>query len=261
MNETTPDAWFYSREGERLGPVTFEELKNKATEAGLNPRLDMVWTHGMPEWKPAGEIEGLFERRAAAEALEGQAPSSDPYRSPEHESPEELMSQEGDWPGTRRRSFLFAILVLPFLLSFGIATTTVLLQEQFGKETGEMILLGVVILAVVFVIYVSLQRLANLGMSRWWYLANIVPFLNLWVGYRSFACPAGYAYHKKLDTPGVLLAIVYWLGNLLVILGIGLAIGVLSGVIGSPEFRKVVIDAYHEGVERKSREIEDARHK
>ena len=68
MNETPPDAWFYSREGERIGPVTFAELKVKATEAALNPRLDMVWTHGMPEWKPAGEIDGLFERRATPEA-------------------------------------------------------------------------------------------------------------------------------------------------------------------------------------------------
>ena len=58
MNDTPQDAWFYSSEGERIGPVTFAELRVKASEAALNPRLDMVWTQGMAEWKPAGEIEG-----------------------------------------------------------------------------------------------------------------------------------------------------------------------------------------------------------
>ena len=57
MNEMAQDVWFYSQAGERIGPVSFVDLKIKATEGGLNPRLDMVWTHGMPEWKPAGEVE------------------------------------------------------------------------------------------------------------------------------------------------------------------------------------------------------------
>ena len=48
-------------------------------------------------------------------------------------------------------------------------------------------------------------------MSRWWVLAVFAPILNLWVGYRCFACPPGYAYHKKLDGAGVALAILYWL--------------------------------------------------
>jgi hypothetical protein len=237
MNETTPDAWFYSREGERIGPVTFADLKIKAIEAGLNPRLDMVWTHGMPEWKPAGEIDGLFERRSAPEALEGQ-PSADPYRPPEHESSEEIMGQEGEWPGARRRRFLFTIIAVTLLLNLAIPLVTPLLQQQFGSELAGMIMIGVMILMVVIIIHVSLQRLVNLGMSRWWYLANFVPFLNLWVGYRSFACPAGYAYHKKLDGAGVFLAIVYWGMFLLTLLAIAAAVALLMGALGSPELQQ-----------------------
>lgn len=192
----------------------------------------------------------MFERRAAAEPEEGVS-SADPYSSPEHESAEELASEEGEWPGARRRSYLFTILVLPFLLSFGMAKTAVLLQERFGKETGEMILLGVVILAVVFVIYISLQRLANLGMSRWWYLANFVPFLNLWVGYRSFACPAGYAYHKKIDGVGVFLAIVYW-GMFIVSLLVAAAfIALMAGTLGSPELREQIQEIIRKAAEPK----------
>jgi hypothetical protein len=66
MNDTRQDVWFYAREGERIGPVTFAELRVKVAEAALNPRLDMVWTHGMAEWKPA----------------------ADPYTPPQQESPE-----------------------------------------------------------------------------------------------------------------------------------------------------------------------------
>ena len=75
-------------------------------------------------------------------------------------------------------------------------------------------------------------------MSRWWYLANFVPFLNLWVGYRSFACPAGYAYHKKLDGAGVFLAIVYWLMLAVSLLAIAAVIALLMGALGSPEFKE-----------------------
>ena len=62
MNDVQQEMWFYSREGEKCGPVSFADLRIKAQEAGLNPRLDLAWTKGMAEWKPAGEIAGLFER-------------------------------------------------------------------------------------------------------------------------------------------------------------------------------------------------------
>ena len=55
-----------------------------------------------------------------------------------------------------------------------------------------------------------LRRLVNLGMSRWWYLAVFAPVVNLWVAYRCFACPPGYASHKKMDFPGILIAVIYW---------------------------------------------------
>jgi hypothetical protein len=43
------------------------------------------------------------------------------------------------------------------------------------------------------------------------------PLLNLWVAYRCLACPAGYAYHRKLDVPGIALALLYWLTVLLAV--------------------------------------------
>ncbi len=80
-------------------------------------------------------------------------------------------------------------------------------------------------------------------MSRWWYLANFVPLLNIWVGYRCFACPAGYAYHKKLDGAGIFLAIIYWLLVAIGVLVVAAGIALLFGAIGTPEMRQQIQDA------------------
>jgi uncharacterized membrane protein YhaH (DUF805 family) len=238
MNEMAQDAWFYSQAGERIGPVSFVDLKIKATEGGLNPRLDMVWTHGMAEWKPAGEIEDLFERRAPAEMPEALSSPTDPYRPPETESPEEFMAKQGEWPGARRRSFILVTLLFPVLWSFGFTAATPLLTTQFGPEMMKVIAPASNIVPFFVALVISLKRLVNLGMSRWWYLGNFVPILNFWVGYRCFACPAGYAFHKKLDGAGIFLAILYWLMIAVVILMIAAVVAVMFGALGSPELRE-----------------------
>lgn len=234
MNETAQDAWFYSRESEKIGPVTFAALKIKALEGGLNPRLDLVWTHGMGDWKPAGEIDGLFERRPADEP----APVADPYAPPQHESPAEGMGPQGQWPGARRRSFLIAILIFPAVWAFGFRAALPLLSTQFGPEIMKIVDPGANLVPFLVGLYFSLRRLVNLGMSRWWYLANLVPFLNFWLGFRLFACPAGYAYHKKLDGVGIFLAIVYWLLVAIVIAVLAAIIAVILGHLGSPDLRQ-----------------------
>lgn len=237
------DAWFYSREGERIGPVTFSELQIKAKESALNPRLDMVWTQGMAEWKPAGEIEGLFERRSAPEPQESLAPpaaaaaAGDPYRVSEEDSVAQRMGEEGDWPGVRRRGYIFSLFI-PALWSLALTFVSPFVQKQFGNELSVVIIPALACVALLFCLYFGIQRFPNLGMSRWWYLANFVPILNIWTGYRCFACPAGYAYHKKLDGVGIFLAIIYWLMILLALLVIAAFVAVLLGAAGDPEIRE-----------------------
>jgi hypothetical protein len=72
VNENpTADAWFYTRDGERVGPVALADLRELAESGALNPRLDMCWTQGMAEWKPAGEIDGLFKKSGNPESGAG----------------------------------------------------------------------------------------------------------------------------------------------------------------------------------------------
>lgn len=243
MNEALRDAWFYTRQGQQLGPVSFAGLQEKARGGELNPRLDMAWTQGMSDWKPSGEIEDLFEKRATAEPQETLAPAADPYQPPQQNEAAGMLAPEGGWPGARRRSFYLMTFLFPILWVAGFGAATPLLQQQFGAE-----IMGVAAIAAMFIPWIlaiayGLQRLVNLGMSRWWYLGNFVPILGLWVCYRMYVCPAGYAYHKKLDGAGVALAILYWLMILLSALVVASFVAMMFGVLGTPEMRQQIEEA------------------
>jgi hypothetical protein len=240
MNDTPQDAWFHTREGERIGPVSFAALRAKAAEGALNPRLDLVWTQGMEAWKPAGEIEGLFERRATVEAAETLAPKAEPYQPPASGEVAERMTKEDGWPGVRRRGYIFGTMIFPALWMMVLGVVAKLLKVEFGPEMGGWLVMASIAAPIAVILWAGIQRLPNLGMSRWWWLGNFVPLLNLWVGYRCFACPAGYAFHKKLDAGGVALAILYWLALVLTVVATGLAVAILAGALGTPELRQQV---------------------
>jgi len=247
MDAPLNEPWFFSRDGVQGGPVTFQELRRKSHAGELNPRLDLVWTQGMPDWKPAGEIEGLFERRAPAElavpASAAAGKGASPYSPPGQESGAELMAaHHGEWPGVRRRGYLLGAIGFPFLI--GIALGILDFQEitldpivRFGLEY---------VVASIVSLYVTIQRFPNLGMSRWWTFGLLVPFLNLWLGYRLFACPAGYHWNKKLDPPGITLAVIYWLLIALFILIIVIMVAVFAGAFGDAELREAFMEALRE---------------
>lgn len=50
--------WFYSRNGQRLGPVSETMLRSLIAGMEIGPS-DLVWTDGQKEWKEAWEIQGL----------------------------------------------------------------------------------------------------------------------------------------------------------------------------------------------------------
>ncbi|MFT3990885.1 MAG: GYF domain-containing protein [Luteolibacter sp.] len=252
--------WYYTQAGQRQGPVPYSELQEKAKSGALNPRTDLVWTKGMTEWLKAGDIGDLFERAPASTAsasLPGfsasPAPIADPYQPPVADDFLRA-ANPAQWPGARRRSFLFVTLVLPFLIQFGIGVATPFLK--LPPEQLQWLGLAPGILIGIISIYFGLQRLVNLGMSRWWYLANFVPFLNFWVGYRCFSCPAGYAFHKKMDGAGIFLAIIYWLIIAVTLLLLAAFIAFALGKIGTPEMQQ----QFREILEQARAQAEAARH-
>ena len=55
----TDERWHYEQEGERCGPVSFEELRHLAATGQIQAD-NLTWKRGMAEWTPAGQINGLF---------------------------------------------------------------------------------------------------------------------------------------------------------------------------------------------------------
>lgn len=52
--------WYYSSNGERQGPVSFDELKALARRGALDPVKDLAWTEGMQDWISSGQVAGLY---------------------------------------------------------------------------------------------------------------------------------------------------------------------------------------------------------
>ena len=240
MSDTAESTWFYTRQGEQHGPLTFAGLQEKARAGEINPRLDMAWTQGMADWKPAGEIEDLFEKRPPSDTPAAVAPSADPYVAPQHDEAAEMLGQDQDWPGARRRSFYVMTILFPILWIVGFVFIAPLLQQQFGAEIMRVASVAAMLVPWIVAIAYGLKRLVNLGMSQWWYLGNLIPILNLWISYRMYVCPAGYAFHKKLDGPGVVLAILFWLIIALSVIMVASIIAMMSGTIGSPEIQQQI---------------------
>lgn len=51
--------WHYAKGSVTHGPVASAELKRLASTGQLS-RQDMIWKEGMKEWRPAGDVQGLF---------------------------------------------------------------------------------------------------------------------------------------------------------------------------------------------------------
>ena len=54
-----PTEWFYSKGGQQLGPVPFEQLKQLAASGQLQPS-DLVWKDGMSQWVESRKVKGVF---------------------------------------------------------------------------------------------------------------------------------------------------------------------------------------------------------
>ncbi len=66
--------YHYSRNGQSLGPVPVEALRQLAATGQITPN-DLVWREGLAEWVPAGRLKGLFAPAATDSSAAVQAPS------------------------------------------------------------------------------------------------------------------------------------------------------------------------------------------
>lgn len=52
------EQWYYAKQGQRFGPISFENLKQLGV-SGKITSTDLIWRTGMANWTPAGKVEGL----------------------------------------------------------------------------------------------------------------------------------------------------------------------------------------------------------
>lgn len=196
--------WYFTNEGERRGPVTFAELRTMAANSVLNPRCDLVWKKGMSDWEQSGLVDGLFERSAVRREVSArpvvQAPPVASLRS--SALAETLASKDLRWPGSGRFMLLLGCVLIAVFWKPALSFASPWLIGWFGDVLMGKLLPWAPYVPPLVWVHLVLNRLANLGMSRWWALAVVVPLLNLWVAFRCLVCPAGYAYHKRMDAAG-----------------------------------------------------------
>ena len=60
--------WYYERGGQRLGPVSPENLRELAASGRLRAS-DLVWKQGLETWVPAARVKGLFPTGATEAGL------------------------------------------------------------------------------------------------------------------------------------------------------------------------------------------------
>jgi hypothetical protein len=53
------DQWYYTDQGQRLGPISSDQLKQLAASGRLQPSA-FVWKEGMAQWAAASNVDGLF---------------------------------------------------------------------------------------------------------------------------------------------------------------------------------------------------------
>jgi hypothetical protein len=73
--------WYYTEQGQRRGPVTWQQLQQLAQSGKLRP-VDLVWKAGMAQWSPASSQPSLFNATAPAAPAPSPAPAAPPPPAP-----------------------------------------------------------------------------------------------------------------------------------------------------------------------------------
>jgi hypothetical protein len=66
--------WFYSRQGNRHGPLTAQQVKSLAASGDIGPS-DLLWRPGLAAWARAERFKGLFAERPKQAAPSSELPA------------------------------------------------------------------------------------------------------------------------------------------------------------------------------------------
>ena len=157
--------WFYMKNQEQAGPVTWEQLVDLARDGRLLA-TDAVWTQNMPQWQPAGTIAGLFGMAPMAGGYLNQGYVT-PYPAPQNSSDPLLRMAipigRSWWAIAAGYFGLFSLIVLPapIALILGLVALNDIRQnpEKLGKGRAVFgLIMGTLgTLLLLFILMMSLR--------------------------------------------------------------------------------------------------------
>ncbi len=208
--------WYLSYGGKKSGPLSSKQIARLVAGGAFRAGDALVWKQGMSYWQSVAD-SGLLAEAAQEPDLPKKIEAKrtadqSPYKAPKASlTPAKEQLGEVSYGGIGRLMFFFAplaiVLILLVVLTLGFGFS---LQQYDATETVlSGAVMAIYLAYFVFMVWIYLARLRNLGMSSWWFLGTIVPFLNIWLSWRMSVCPEGYAQHKQLDLPGKILTFVF----------------------------------------------------
>jgi hypothetical protein len=137
--------WYYTKNGERQGPVSLVNLQGLAYRRGLDAQKDMVWTDGMPDWKLICHMDDFL-----GENLASTTESFNPYAAP-GTSPDNLLAQSPmgsldevapgsvklDAVAIAKRAFTLTKRHFGLLMGIGITYLAVVVGVELGLSAIE----------------------------------------------------------------------------------------------------------------------------
>lgn len=224
------DQWYIAKDGQQEGPVTPQQIGALVKAGAIDPATALVWREGLTDWKTLAE-SGLLAETGAIAPVAASPAFNNPYLVTERTRnalAETRYNATLEYPGYGRLRYFLSIFVTMIVF---YAILLALVFAMFGsKGSGGGIAAGTVLIVLLMIggsVYIALQRLKNLGMSGWAILWTLVPFMNLWIGWRMIACPAGYEDHRTLDTPAKVITGL-WIGMMV----LSFAVNIIAAVMG-----------------------------
>lgn len=215
MNNQTQ--WFYSTGDKQQGPVTEVHFKSLIQNNVITPDT-LVWKEGMAEWLPLSALNIVIETPppAVAETTDDSYVSDyneeyedNPYAAPMTEpsyAPGDIIHEHGVYEGITRLPYF----IRTFIASIVFGVLAVFLGFTSGEPSLGLFLLVFIVFAIVIIRF-AIQRIRNIGLSAWWLLLLFVPIVSNILSIGLMACPEGFAQERKMDTAGIVIAVIFGL--------------------------------------------------
>lgn len=130
-----------------------------------------------------------------------------PYQPPNIERPIAAGTSDdsptGRTYGGLARAHYFVITVLDLLVG------PLLELIDPARSAGDLIELPLTVVLIIIMLVATAFRCVNIGISPWWAIGFLIPFLNLFILGRCLVGQMGHAEQQKLDRPGRIGLVVY----------------------------------------------------